>query len=66
MKHAQLGPNKGIMYALETLEANLEWIKGELAKLGSAKPSNIESNKQITTSSLTVLDKSSYSLPITR
>jgi Conserved hypothetical ATP binding protein len=44
MKHAQLGPNKGIMYALETLEANFEWIEGELAKLGGAKPSNMESN----------------------
>jgi GPN-loop GTPase len=44
MEHEQLGPNGGIMYALETLEANFEWIEGELAKLGGAKPSNMESN----------------------
>jgi len=34
MKHEGLGPNGGIMYALETLEANFEWLEDELAKLG--------------------------------
>ena len=34
MKHEGLGPNGGLMYALETLEANFDWLKDELAKLG--------------------------------
>jgi len=37
MQHEQLGPNGGIMYALETLEANFEWLEDELAKIGGAK-----------------------------
>jgi hypothetical protein len=37
MEHEQLGPNGGIMYALETLEANFEWLEEELAKLGGSK-----------------------------
>lgn len=34
MKHEGLGPNGGIIYALETLEANFEWLQEGLAKLG--------------------------------
>jgi GTPase SAR1 family protein len=34
MKHEGLGPNGGLMYALETLEENFEWLQEELAKLG--------------------------------
>lgn len=34
MQHEGLGPNGGIMYALETLEANFEWLEEGLKKLG--------------------------------
>ena len=34
MQHEGLGPNGGLMYALETLEANFDWLQDELAKLG--------------------------------
>ena len=34
MEHEGLGPNGGIIYALETLEANFEWLQEGLAKLG--------------------------------
>lgn len=34
MEHEGLGPNGGIMYALETLEANFDWFQEELSKLG--------------------------------
>ena len=34
MQHEGLGPNGGIMYALETLEANFDWLQGGLQKLG--------------------------------
>jgi GPN-loop GTPase len=34
MRHEGLGPNGGIMYALETLDANFDWLQDELAKLG--------------------------------
>lgn len=37
MEHEQLGPNGGIMYALETLEANFEWLQERLAELGGSK-----------------------------
>ena len=38
MEHEGLGPNGGIMYALETLEANFEWLAEGLAKLGGTIP----------------------------
>jgi hypothetical protein len=34
MQHEGLGPNGGLMYALETLEANFNWLQDELTKLG--------------------------------
>ena len=34
MQHEGLGPNGGTIYALETLEANFEWLKEGLEKLG--------------------------------
>lgn len=34
MQHEGLGPNGGLMYALETLEANFDWLQDELTKLG--------------------------------
>jgi GPN-loop GTPase len=34
MRHEGLGPNGGIMYALETLEANFEWLQDGLSGLG--------------------------------
>jgi len=34
MEQEGLGPNGGIIYALETLEANFEWLQEGLAKLG--------------------------------
>jgi GPN-loop GTPase len=34
MRHEGLGPNGGIIYALETLEANFDWLKDGLDKLG--------------------------------
>jgi GTPase SAR1 family protein len=34
MEHEGLGPNGGIIYALETLEANFEWLRDGLTKLG--------------------------------
>jgi len=34
MQHEGLGPNGGLMYALETLEANFEWLEEGLKKLG--------------------------------
>jgi GPN-loop GTPase len=39
MEHEGLGPNGGLMYALETLEANFEWLQERLAKLGGTKAS---------------------------
>jgi GPN-loop GTPase len=33
MEHEGLGPNGGLIYALETLEANFEWLQEGLAKL---------------------------------
>ena len=38
MEHEGLGPNGGIMYALETLEANFDWFQEELEKLGGITP----------------------------
>jgi GPN-loop GTPase len=40
MKQEGLGPNGGIIYALETLEANFEWLQEGLAALGG--PARIE------------------------
>jgi GPN-loop GTPase len=34
MSDDELGPNGGILYALEELENNMEWLSGELKKLG--------------------------------
>lgn len=34
MEYTELGPNGAFMYAMEFLEKNLEWLKGELEKLG--------------------------------
>lgn len=34
MKDDELGPNGGILYAMEELEHNLEWLEAELEKLG--------------------------------
>ena len=34
MRREGLGPNGGIMYALETLEANFEWLEEGLKSLG--------------------------------
>jgi GPN-loop GTPase len=36
MQQEGLGPNGGIMYALETLEENFVWLEEELAKLAGA------------------------------
>lgn len=35
MKDEGLGPNGGVMYALEELEHNLEWLENGLAELGN-------------------------------
>ena len=40
MKHEGLGPNGGIIYALETLEANFEWLQEGLTKLGGIAAAN--------------------------
>jgi GPN-loop GTPase len=37
MHHEGLGPNGGIMYALETLEANFGWLEDGLKKLGGSR-----------------------------
>jgi GPN-loop GTPase len=34
MEHEGLGPNGGIMYALETLEENFDWLQDGLRDLG--------------------------------
>lgn len=33
MAELKLGPNGGMLYCLEYLEANLDWLETELAKL---------------------------------
>ena len=38
MEHEGLGPNGGIIYALEALEANFDWLKEGLDKLGGTSP----------------------------
>jgi len=39
MEQDELGPNSGVLYALEELEHNLEWLDEELKKLGGGLPS---------------------------
>ena len=34
MKDDELGPNGGVLYALEELEHNMDWLEEELKKLG--------------------------------
>lgn len=34
MQHERLGPNGGIIYAVETLETNFDWLQGGLETLG--------------------------------
>lgn len=34
MEQEGLGPNGGVVYALETLEANFDWLRDGLARLG--------------------------------
>jgi GTPase SAR1 family protein len=34
MKDEELGPNGGVLYALEELENNMEWLEQKLAQLG--------------------------------
>lgn len=34
MREEALGPNGGVMYALEELEGNWEWLRGGLGGLG--------------------------------
>lgn len=34
MDEEGLGPNGGVMYALEELEQNIEWLEGGLSRLG--------------------------------
>jgi GPN-loop GTPase len=36
MDHEGLGPNGGIVYALETLEANFDWLRDGLSRLGGS------------------------------
>ena len=36
MQHEGLGPNGGIIYAVETLEANFDWLQESLERLGGA------------------------------
>lgn len=33
MKHLKLGPNGGLMYCMEYLEKNIDWLRGKLASL---------------------------------
>jgi hypothetical protein len=40
MEQDELGPNGGVLYALEELEHNLEWLDEELKKLGGGLPLN--------------------------
>lgn len=66
MQHEQLGPNGAIMYALETLEANFEWLEDELAKLGGARLKKRDSDGQMIMFYSIAQDKSSYSHIMTR
>lgn len=34
MEHEELGPNGGVLYALEELEENVEWLQVGLDRLG--------------------------------
>jgi len=62
MEKEGLGPNGGVVYALETLEENTDWLRDGLAKLGGRSLMQL---KQTTTFCLIVLDKSSYLLTMT-
>ena len=61
MEYEGLGPNGGIMYALETLEANFEWLEDRLKSLNSMAKLRM-SWYQTTTFFLIVLDKWNCSL----
>ena len=43
MKDEELGPNGGVLYALEELENNMEWLEQKLAQLGGDRLQKIYS-----------------------
>lgn len=41
MEAEQLGPNGGVLYAIEDLEHNLEWFEEGLTRLGGMHPTRV-------------------------